>query len=418
MSRRLESQGSISMDDLTAEEENSMLRQLGEKMVVKLDTMKKQLMDKTASLMAEQQLRKSAEARLCNEIRKSFKLTSYNQDIALANTKLQQQLKEARTEVERLTVENTCLRSTFKVQSSEHDQRVREADIREGNLNEQVQSLQDLVEGLRDELSLRNSQTDDDSSKGGSQHDAIPEVVKQHVSDLIESTAQVFHIVATVAAHTGRQPPAAKFGISPPLAPTTPDQSDASSASSGPSHSRQASLVGSSSTSGTHEPERTCSFESNSSMQQSPLPARGLFRGSSTSSFDALSTASITSSPLVHKEDPSLDEDRTMESSTVQQLERLGLDTGPCTPNNEQADAFAVLDGRAKLELSAEGASDASTSGDVGPDEGQIADNISMKSAASNAAADGNEKAMTTVKARDTVRRSLMRSFLSRNSDG
>ena len=49
--------------------------------------------------MAEQQLRRSAEARLCNEIRKSFKLTSYNQDIALANTKLQQQLKEARTEV-------------------------------------------------------------------------------------------------------------------------------------------------------------------------------------------------------------------------------------------------------------------------------------------------------------------------------
>lgn len=49
--------------------------------------------------MAEQQLRKGAEARLCHEIRKSFKLTSYNQDIALANTKLQQQLKEARTEV-------------------------------------------------------------------------------------------------------------------------------------------------------------------------------------------------------------------------------------------------------------------------------------------------------------------------------
>ncbi len=35
------------MEDLTAEEENDMLRQLGEKMVMKLDSMKKQLMDKT-----------------------------------------------------------------------------------------------------------------------------------------------------------------------------------------------------------------------------------------------------------------------------------------------------------------------------------------------------------------------------------
>lgn len=122
-----------------------------------------------------------------------------------------------------------------------------------------MECAQDLVEGLRDELSLRNSQTDEDSSKGDSQHDAIPEVVKQHVSDLIESTTQVscnsgpyvlllggnsrqyswllhtqvFHIVATVAAHTGRKPPTANFAITPPLAPITPDQSDASSASSG-----------------------------------------------------------------------------------------------------------------------------------------------------------------------------------------
>lgn len=50
---------------------------------------------------------------------------------------------------------------------------------------------QDLVEGLRDELSLRNSQADEDSLKGGSQHDPIPEAIKQHVSDLIESTTQV-----------------------------------------------------------------------------------------------------------------------------------------------------------------------------------------------------------------------------------
>lgn len=62
------------------------------------------------------------------------------------------------------------------------------------------------------------------------------------------------------------------------------------------------SSVASSSASGTHEPERTCSFESNSSIQQSPVPVRCLFRGSSTSSFGGLSTASITSSPLVPKE--------------------------------------------------------------------------------------------------------------------
>ncbi len=49
--------------------------------------------------MAEQQLRKSAEARLSNEMRKSFKLTAYNNEIAMANTKLQKQLKEAKTEV-------------------------------------------------------------------------------------------------------------------------------------------------------------------------------------------------------------------------------------------------------------------------------------------------------------------------------
>lgn len=49
--------------------------------------------------MAEQQLRKSAEVRLGNEMRKSYKLTAYNNEIAMANTKLQRQLKEARTEV-------------------------------------------------------------------------------------------------------------------------------------------------------------------------------------------------------------------------------------------------------------------------------------------------------------------------------
>jgi hypothetical protein len=49
--------------------------------------------------MAEQQLRRSAEARLSSELRKCIKLTAYNQEIAMANTKLQQQLREARVEV-------------------------------------------------------------------------------------------------------------------------------------------------------------------------------------------------------------------------------------------------------------------------------------------------------------------------------
>ncbi len=50
MSRRLDrmdSQGASSMDNLTASEENAMLRQLGEKMVVRINQMKTQLMDKT-----------------------------------------------------------------------------------------------------------------------------------------------------------------------------------------------------------------------------------------------------------------------------------------------------------------------------------------------------------------------------------
>ncbi len=217
--------------------------------------------------------------------------------------------------------------------------------------------IQDLVEGLRDELKLRDTLADEGSLQERLQQDAVPELVKQRVTDLIESSAevtfftaipsmyrahdnadhqqhfhelllccwaymllvrvintnehefvlQVFHIVATVAAHTRRQPPSSNLGMSPPLAPATPDQSDACSTTSSTCHSRQASLHGSygasSSASGGHDPERACSFESNSSVQRSPLPARTrLLRGSSTSSFDGLSTASITSSPLVNKE--------------------------------------------------------------------------------------------------------------------
>jgi hypothetical protein len=44
---RMDSQGASSMDNLSTSEENAMLRQLGEKMVVKINQMKTQLMDKT-----------------------------------------------------------------------------------------------------------------------------------------------------------------------------------------------------------------------------------------------------------------------------------------------------------------------------------------------------------------------------------
>ncbi|KAK9904023.1 hypothetical protein WJX75_002713 [Coccomyxa subellipsoidea] len=317
----MDSQGASSMDNLSTSEENAMLRQLGEKMVVKINQMKTQLMDKTAAFMAEQQLRKSAEVRLGNEMRKSYKLTAYNNEIAMANTKLQRQLKEARTEVERLSVENTCLQSTFK----------------------------DLVEGLRDELKLRDSLVEEGTPQEGLQQDAVPEAIKQHVSDLIESSAEVFHIVATVAAHTGRHPPTSALGISPPLAPATPDQSDACSATSSACHSRQASLHGSfgtsSSISGGHEPERACSFESNSSLQQSPLPLPGqirLLRGSSTSSIDGLSTASITSSPLINKEAPPLDEEQPGDIGEMLPSDFMGLHMGTCTPKSNQAGTLAA----------------------------------------------------------------------------
>lgn len=65
--------------------------------------------------MAEQQLRKSAEARLGNEMRKSYKLTAYNHEIAMANTKLQQQLKEVRTEVCCFRVQGTLIKVSCSV---------------------------------------------------------------------------------------------------------------------------------------------------------------------------------------------------------------------------------------------------------------------------------------------------------------
>lgn len=51
------------------------------------------------ALLAEQQLRKSAEDRLGTELRKAIKLANFNQEITTANTRLQQQLKEAKAEV-------------------------------------------------------------------------------------------------------------------------------------------------------------------------------------------------------------------------------------------------------------------------------------------------------------------------------
>ena len=49
--------------------------------------------------MAEQNCRKSAEARLDAELRKLYKLQAQSQELAFANTKLQQQLKTSKNAV-------------------------------------------------------------------------------------------------------------------------------------------------------------------------------------------------------------------------------------------------------------------------------------------------------------------------------
>ena len=49
--------------------------------------------------LAEQNCRKSAEARLDTELRKVYKLQAHNQEIAHNNARLQQQLRAARNEV-------------------------------------------------------------------------------------------------------------------------------------------------------------------------------------------------------------------------------------------------------------------------------------------------------------------------------
>ena len=52
--------------------------------------------------MAEQNCRKSAEARLDTELRKVYKLQAHNQEIAHHNVKLQQQLRASKNEVQSL----------------------------------------------------------------------------------------------------------------------------------------------------------------------------------------------------------------------------------------------------------------------------------------------------------------------------
>lgn len=121
-------------------------------------------MDCRVAYLAEQNCRKSAEARLDTELRKMYKLQAHNQEIAHHNAKLQQQLRASKNEVpslmamalsantrrsdairlvcaytdepipfahtpdlrmaslvmqvEKLTLENSCLQSTFKVRAA------------------------------------------------------------------------------------------------------------------------------------------------------------------------------------------------------------------------------------------------------------------------------------------------------------
>ena len=49
--------------------------------------------------LAEQNCRKSAEARLDTELRKVYKLQAHNQEIAHTNARLQQQLRASKNEV-------------------------------------------------------------------------------------------------------------------------------------------------------------------------------------------------------------------------------------------------------------------------------------------------------------------------------
>ena len=50
--------------------------------------------------LAEQNCRKSAEARLDAELRKSYRLQAHNQEIVYTNARLQQQLRASKNEVQ------------------------------------------------------------------------------------------------------------------------------------------------------------------------------------------------------------------------------------------------------------------------------------------------------------------------------
>jgi hypothetical protein len=123
---------------------------------------------------------------------------------------------------------------------------------------------------------------------------------------------QVFHIVASVAAQTGRQPPAPTFGR--PIAPATPDQSDASSSSSSsgnvPSPPESSAMdlraLSLSLASGQDSPPSGCAASPSSGGGERSTPAlqeHALFRHSSTSSLERLSCSSITSSPVAAEAD-------------------------------------------------------------------------------------------------------------------
>ena len=61
-------------------------------------------MPRRVAYLAEQNCRKSAEARLDTELRKVYKLQARNQEIAHTNARLQQQLRASKNEVQLLMV--------------------------------------------------------------------------------------------------------------------------------------------------------------------------------------------------------------------------------------------------------------------------------------------------------------------------
>lgn len=159
------------------------------------------------------------------------------------------------------------------------------------------------------------------------------------------SNGQVFHIVASVAARTGRHPPPPpRFG--PELAPATPEQSEDSASTAAPSHrdSGGSSLelrtlsLSPAVSNASGEPAFICDVEDG--QQRAPLQEPGgLFRDSSSSSLDGLSCASITSSPVISRE--ALTEVRTYECQLFSRLAgRWRLRTAVAVRPPEQCHRF------------------------------------------------------------------------------